>query len=498
MDNNEDEEEDPNDASNEEQSVRVRPPVFNTPEDMRVKMLMTPEKFVGTPSKARVWMEDFRYSCNVNEWYDLIACKRFPAYLIGSARNWYTSEIADTEAVTDFDKLEEKFFEQYVPRSEKRDINRELDERKQRPDEAVSNFICDINKLCSDYRPTMSQEDRIDKILDKLLPSFFPNILEDEPATVQELRNKAVLIEEGIKRRGNNSVTAFVPRGNDRRREWQEVKKPFICFNCGGQGHSARQCPSERSTNNQLIKDNVGNINKVYQKPNNSMRLNNTYYNSHYRNNNMNSAYNNSYNRYKSANDNPYNKYNSTNNNSYNRYNNSNMANNRYNNANNAPQRRDSNANQNIYTRNNRNQNDNDNQNVYDKYKQRFVNNAQTSGEPKAETQQKRPAINSIQPILPTSVRVIINNIEIRGMADSGAAISVIDAELARQLDLKKSDEVAPMFNSAGPSLVDITGVSNVEIGLILGKQRRNTEHTIVIANHIPASFILGRTYLPN
>lgn len=145
----------------EAESSGNRNSVGGPPDDTVSRMLMKPECFDGTPSKARKWMENFRYCSAVNKWNEYVACRRLPAYLVGSARNWYTSEIADIEASKNLSSLEKLFNEQYVPRTEKHEIRRELNARKQVQGEYVGKFITDVNKLNSEYNQNMSEEESI-------------------------------------------------------------------------------------------------------------------------------------------------------------------------------------------------------------------------------------------------------------------------------------------------------------------------------------------------
>lgn len=64
--------------------------------------------------------------------------------------------IAGTVFAKCFDSLERASNDQYVPRSYRNEIRRELNARKQKPREPVTNFITDVNKVCSDYDPKMS------------------------------------------------------------------------------------------------------------------------------------------------------------------------------------------------------------------------------------------------------------------------------------------------------------------------------------------------------
>lgn len=193
-------------------NFRPQEPQFIPADEQKIRMVIKPDEFDGTPSKARVWFENYRFCCSVNEWSDYTACKRLPAYLTKSARNWFVSMIAGKPESVMFDRLEIAFYNEYVPRSYRNEIRMELNALKQQPGEAVTNFITDANKLCTDYDSKMSEIDRVDKIIDKLLPVFFPNIMEDDPQTVAELKAKAVKLEHGLKKRGSTAVASITKK----------------------------------------------------------------------------------------------------------------------------------------------------------------------------------------------------------------------------------------------------------------------------------------------
>lgn len=230
-------------------NIEAQEPVFVRPQDMMVRMIMVPEKFDGTPSKARQWWDDYRYACSVNEWGATVSCKRLPAYLEKSARNWFINDVSDTPSANDFELLEEAFIEQYIPRRQKHEVRKELASKRQQSKEPVGNFITDMNKLCSDYNAKMSEEDRIDRIIDKLLPHFFPHIVEEDFETVKELKRRAVRLEEGILRKGDNTAVASITRKTvDKKYGKSESKSThkIKCYNCNGSGHISKNCPSEK------------------------------------------------------------------------------------------------------------------------------------------------------------------------------------------------------------------------------------------------------------
>ena len=140
------------------------------------KMLSKPEDFDGNPIKARTWFQDFLYCAKVNRWSNTLKAKRFPAFLKGSARNWYRVSIMDTRIEFDFEEIRKQFEVVFLPQSTRRAIAHEIEVKRQHANEPVSNFIMDMRLLCKQYDKEMGEDEIIDKIRIRLLKSFYPNI----------------------------------------------------------------------------------------------------------------------------------------------------------------------------------------------------------------------------------------------------------------------------------------------------------------------------------
>lgn len=103
--------------------------------------------------------------------------------------------------------------------------------------------------------------------------------------------------------------------------------------------------------------------------------------------------------------------------------------------------------------------------------------------------------IAAIQPEPPIEVTVKVNGVTLDAKADDGAAVTVMDAETARQLKIKASTSVVPKSATAGGE-IKVAGAAKVSITVKIGRHGRTCDHTIVIAEDIPWSLLLGMDML--
>lgn len=136
------------------------------------KMMSVLGTFDGDPSKARLWLQDFLYCARVNRWKHTLKAKRFPAFLKASERNWYQVSVMNTDIEFNFKEIKRQFELVFLPQSTRRAIGHEIEIKKQKAGEPVSNFIMDMRLLCKQYDSKMEDEEIIDKIKFRLLRPF--------------------------------------------------------------------------------------------------------------------------------------------------------------------------------------------------------------------------------------------------------------------------------------------------------------------------------------
>lgn len=112
------------------------------------------------------------------------------------------------------------------------------------------------------------------------------------------------------------------------------------------------------------------------------------------------------------------------------------------------------------------------------------------------KNERNKYSIHSLQPVLPTKCIVVIKGERIEATEDNGAAVSVINGEIARRLSLVKKKNVRGLtLQDANGNQLDIT-TSTVELKVILDSEEKNCIHTIAIADDSPFEFLVGKDLL--
>lgn len=418
--------------------------------DDQFKMLRKPEEFNGEPPKARKWIEDFKFCAKVNLWDNELAAKRLPAFLGGSARNWYTMSIEGSEIEKDFKGIEEQFNLLFLPKSIKIAIADELDKRKQRTDEPVSNFIIDMRLLCRDYDKSMPEAEVVNKIRNRVLSSFEPNLTQANPTTIQKLVEVCIAIEEGNRKRdsGNGNVNAVTH------------SKAINCYSCGARGHSARECTAQRNT----IKNSFRGKPSGY-KQNNSFRNASRptgRFNDRHQQRHPDNRTHKDYNGNRRDNDNNRNSNEVTCFNCGGKGHLSKICPSIKVNANKTMER------------------PRDHTNKYDNNVNRY------------QRQNKDNLLAYIMPESAIYVDIYVNTTKLRALVDTGATVTCIESKLAKDINLELVPTTVGSLRTANGSSMRKVSQAVVKLRLVVDKKNIENERDIVVCEGLPVDVILG------
>lgn len=400
------------------------------------KMLRKPEEFSGDPTKARLWIEDFKFCSKVNIWDNKVAARRLPEFLGGSARNWYRISIEGSPIEEDFVEIEKQFNRLFLPHSMKLMIANELDKRRQRQDEPVSNFIIDMRLLCREYDKNMPIAEVIDKIRNRVLGSFEPNLTQANPTTIEDLVRVCVAIEEGMRKKSasNVSVNAIMPNNN----------RTIECYNCGRRGHMSKACRAPKKNN--------APGNQFNGRKGNSMARNGNYRSN--MNNNQDSRQKNN---------------NSDGDKTFTCYN----CGGRGHAAKVCPSTKDNSTKNNVKDKDNSNRSDN------------TVNYKSN----------KKPMIAYIVPESSIYHEISINRNRVRALIDNGANITAIRTSLANDLGLKlEKSNISRVKVANNTYMKGVIRQTTVNIGLTVDKKLLECEREILVCDDLPEddNFVLG------
>lgn len=108
------------------------------------------------------------------------------------------------------------------------------------------------------------------------------------------------------------------------------------------------------------------------------------------------------------------------------------------------------------------------------------------------QEQMKKFSINLIQPKMPKVLDVQVNGERVTAISDSGAAVSVIQSEVARRSNLNVDETTTPEIATANSSSMNIVGITETKIQLTIKNQSIACNHTLIVAENLQFDMIVG------
>lgn len=156
----------------------------------------------GTDSAGR-WLKTFNRICENNNWDPRKRLKVFPLSVKGRALTWF--EAAENRATAEstpenvkelnWAELQTQFLELFDPSYGKNVISR-LENRHQRMDEPVAEYVVDKLGLIDEYNAKMSNEERVAWLMKGFRPDLKGGLVGHKYETSQDLTKAAMRLEE--------------------------------------------------------------------------------------------------------------------------------------------------------------------------------------------------------------------------------------------------------------------------------------------------------------
>ena len=218
------------------------------------------------------WFEDFEYETKAAGWDDKLRLARFPSYLKGTARNFYSFQCKD---LSTYYELKQLMVKALCSKEYRSNLERKIFEEKQKRDQPVLSYIMEMQKLIQKYDLEMEEKNRVRLIKRNMLPEIQQYLDQFDFENLNQLIDRATKAEESynrklcIKNKGSGSpmvvekmlsefkssleaiegklasMNAGAAQRSTRNHEGSPPlpqRKPMTCHYCGKLGHKYREC----------------------------------------------------------------------------------------------------------------------------------------------------------------------------------------------------------------------------------------------------------------
>lgn len=163
------------------------------------ELVIKPTEFNGEKPRPRRWIQEYQEAIIANGWTDYLAVKYFPTFLDRNAKDWYYTAVQPYLGNNyDFKLVLEKFFMNYIGKSDQDQLSDAINRASQRHNESASNFIPRVRRLMLMLNPDMPESEQLRQLKTKLRPEYKQLVAYGQPNTVNEFRDLCLNIEAGL------------------------------------------------------------------------------------------------------------------------------------------------------------------------------------------------------------------------------------------------------------------------------------------------------------
>lgn len=177
-------------------------------------------RFKGSPREAINWLDEYEFECDCAGWNTPeLKLEKINLFLKDTARDWFE---ANKNKFTNWDVFKIEFRKHYLPDTHKQTLQKIVFESKQGAFEPIVNYIDKKRKFCRKFNRNMTDEEQIGIIVQNMLPEIKTRLKPFSIQTIDDLIEKAKIIEECLKEDNEIEINNIVVK--DKSDEISELK----------------------------------------------------------------------------------------------------------------------------------------------------------------------------------------------------------------------------------------------------------------------------------
>lgn len=158
------------------------------------------------------WIQDYENIASALKWDDPSKVKKLPVYLMGPADDWFQVNIKKEIESKLWDEVREEFIEYFTPASKSIYAREKIRQKKQLNTESVSDYFAAMQNLCLRANKDMDKDEVIQNIIEGLRPEIQKQMKMFDCPNVDTLLTRCKAIEDSLKcdEASNNEKTKEV------------------------------------------------------------------------------------------------------------------------------------------------------------------------------------------------------------------------------------------------------------------------------------------------
>lgn len=175
------------------------PPAATAASHVVVNQIRAPNHFHGSASEdADDWLDHFDRVANVNDWTHERKLRYVYFALEDSAKIWFENHEA---TLTSWEEFRRQFLNAFARADRKERAELAMESRIQGPNERVTAYVEDMNRLFRRADPSMTEAKKVRHLMRGVKEDIFAGLIRNPPTTVAEFHDEATTMEKALQQR---------------------------------------------------------------------------------------------------------------------------------------------------------------------------------------------------------------------------------------------------------------------------------------------------------